>query len=272
MQYSVLMSVYWRDRAEYLRAAMDSMWGQTAKTDDFVLICDGPLTDGLNSVIREMEDRHTGVLHVIRLEKNGGLGKAMNAGIKECRNEIIARMDADDISRPERCEKQIQIFSRDKEISICSGTVEEFTENTDRIYARRRVPETDDEIRAFAKKRNPFNHPCVMYRKSSVESAGGYEDFYLLEDYHLWIRMLQQGLKGYNIQEPLLWMRVGAEMYRRRAGWKYARSQKALFMYMKDTGFISRGQYMKSFIIRGISAMTPNRGREYLYKKVIRER
>lgn len=269
IKYSVLMSVYYKENAEYLRTAMDSIWKQTVKTDDFVLVCDGMLTQELNAVVAEMEKEHP-ELQVIRLEKNGGLGNALNEGIKHCKNELVARMDSDDISRLDRCERQISIFSIYPEISIVSGIVEEFVSSTEIVEARRVLPEKQENILAFSKKRNPFNHPCVMYKKSAVEAAGGYQDFYLLEDYFLWVRMLQRGFVGYNIQKPLLWMRAGSEMYRRRSGWKYAKSQKALFKYMKDIGFIGVGQYVKSVLIRSISAIMPNGIREIAFKIIMR--
>lgn len=269
-QYSVLMSVYVKEKADHLRMAIDSIWNQTVKSNDFVLVCDGPLTDELNAVIEKMQHEHS-ELHVVRLEKNGGLGNALNTGIKECKNELVARMDSDDISRPERCEKQLAVFSTYLEVSIVSGIVEEFSTSTEVIEARRVLPEKQEEILTFAKKRNPFNHPCVMYKKSAVEEAGGYQDFYLLEDYFLWIRMLQKGIVGYNLQEPLLWMRAGSDMYKRRAGWKYAKSQKALFKYMKDSGFINEGQYMKSVAVRTASSITPNWLREFMFKNYMRK-
>ena len=269
--YSVLMSVYRKEKAEYLKQAMDSIWSQTIPTDDFVLVCDGPLNAELDTVIENMQAAHPGTLNVVRLEKNRGLGNALNIGIKECKHELVARMDSDDISRQDRCERQLKVFQEHPDISVVSGIVEEFTSVTDQIEARRVLPETQDQILAFAKKRNPFNHPCVMYKKSAVESTGGYQDFYLLEDYYLWIRMLQKGSTGYNLQEPLLWMRAGSDMYKRRAGWKYAKSQKALFKYMKDSGFISEGQYMKSTITRTASSLMPNGLREFAYKKVLRK-
>ena len=269
--YSVLMSVYRKEKAEYLKQAMDSIWSQTIPTDDFVLVCDGPLNAELDTVIENMQAAHPGTLNVVRLEKNRGLGNALNIGIKECKHELVARMDSDDISRADRCERQLKVFQTHPDVSVVSGIVEEFTLDTDQIEARRVLPETQDQILAFAKKRNPFNHPCVMYKKSAVEAAGGYQDFYLLEDYYLWIRMLQKGSTGYNLQEPLLWMRAGSDMYKRRAGWKYAKSQKALFKYMKDSGFISEGQYMKSTITRTASSLMPNGLREFAYKKVLRK-
>lgn len=269
--YSVLMSVYYKENPEYLRQAMESIWQQTIRTDDFVLVCDGPLNNGLNAVIEEMQQSHS-ELHIVRLEKNVGLGNALNIGIKECKNELVARMDSDDVSRADRCGRQLNVFATHPEVSICSGIVEEFTASTKVIEARRVPPETQDEILLFAKKRNPFNHPCVMYKKGAVEAAGGYQDFYLLEDYYLWIRMLQKGSVGYNLQEPLLWMRAGSDMYKRRAGWKYAQSQKALFKYMKDSGFISGSQYMKSVVVRTASSITPNWLREFMFKTVMRKR
>lgn len=268
--YSVLMSVYHKEKPEYLRAAMNSIWEQTVKTDDFVLVCDGPLGPELDAVIAEMQDSHP-ELTVVRLAKNGGLGNALNEGMKHCRNDLVARMDSDDISRPDRCERQLAVFRDYPEVSIVSGVVEEFTQSTDQIDSRRVLPETHMEILDFARKRNPFNHPCVMYRKAAVEAAGGYKDFYLLEDYYLWIRMLQSDAIGYNIQEPLLWMRAGSDMYKRRSGLRYARSQKALFKYMRDTGWITTGQYIKSSAIRGASSLAPNGLREFVFKKVLRK-
>lgn len=270
--YSVLMSVYQKEKAEYLKAAMDSMWSQTIPTDDFVLVCDGPLTRELEAVIEEMQAAHAGILRVVRLAKNSGLGYALNAGMKRCRNELVARMDSDDISRPDRCERQLKAFREHPELDLCSGTVEEFSSAITDVKARRVVPETQEKIVVFAKKRNPFNHPCMMYKKSAVEAAGGYQDFYLLEDYYLWIRMLQKGSVGYNLQTPLLWMRSGSDMYKRRAGWKYAKSQKALFKYMKDSGFIEFKEYFKSVAIREASAIAPNWLREYGFQFLMRKK
>lgn len=268
-RYSVLMSVYYKEKPENLKAAMESVWSQTVPPTEFILVCDGPLGEGLDSIIKEMEETHS-VLRVVRFSKNGGLGNALNVGLKQCTNELVARMDSDDISRPDRCEKQIRIFEEHPELSIISGTVEEFSKSIDVIEARRELPESSEEIIKFSKKRNPFNHPCVMYKKSAVEAAGGYQDFYLLEDYYLWIRMLQNGAKGYNIREPLLWMRAGAAMYKRRSGWKYAKSQRNLFRYMRKQGYIGWRRYLLSATERTIVSIIPGGMREALFKKAVR--
>ena len=269
--YSVLMSVYHKEKPEYLRQAIESIQVQTVPTNDFVLVCDGPLNPELDAVIVAKQQEMGTVLNVVRLAKNAGLGNALNEGIKHCKNELVARMDSDDIAYPDRCEKQIKVFNTYPEVSICSGIVKEFTTDPEVVDTRRVPPETNAEIVEFAKKRNPFNHPCVMYKKSAVEAVGSYQDFYLLEDYYLWLRMLMAGYQGYNIQEPLLHMRAGSDMYKRRAGWKYAKTQVRLFKFMKNEGFIGERQYIKSCVIRSGSSVAPNWLRKFMFEKVLRK-
>lgn len=268
--YSVLMSVYYKEKPEFLKQAIESIQSQTLPTDDFVLVCDGPLNEELDAVIAVKQQEMGTSLNVVRLAKNGGLGNALNEGLKHCKNELVARMDSDDIAYPDRCEKQLAAFDTHSEVSICSGIVEEFTTNPQVVDARRVPPETNEEIIEFAKKRNPFNHPCVMYKKIAVEEVGSYQDFYLLEDYYLWLRMLMAGYQGYNIQEPLLHMRAGSDMYKRRAGWKYAKTQINLFKYMRNQGFIGNVEYIKSCIMRSGSALAPNWLRKLMFEKVLR--
>jgi glycosyltransferase involved in cell wall biosynthesis len=265
-KYSVLMSVYYKEKPEYLQQSIESILNQTVPTDDFVLVCDGPLTPELDAVIEKYN-----TLHLVRLKENGGLGNALNEGMKYCRHELVARMDSDDISRQDRCERELKAFADHPEVDIVSGTIEEFITSPDEVYSRRVLPETNDEIVEFAKKRNPFNHPAVMYRKSAVEAAGGYKGFYLLEDYFLWIRMILNDCRGYNIQSPVLWMRAGSDLYKRRGGMKYVGSEKRLFSYMLEKGFIDKGQYSRAVIGRAVGAMIPNWVRGILYKKVLRK-
>lgn len=268
--YSVLMSVYYKENPAYLRQSMLSIYNQTIPTNNFVVVCDGPLTNKLNEVLFEMQEKFGPRLCVHRLPENGGLGNALKIGIKKCSNEFIARMDSDDISRPDRCEKEFKMLTTHPEISVLGGFIEEFIEDTKHVCSIRMVPEKQDAILRFAKKRNPFNHVSVMYRKSAVESVGSYESFFLLEDYYLWIRMLNNGYQGYNLQEPLVWVRVGKDMYKRRGGWKYIQSQRSLFKYMAQTGFITTGQYQIQSLIRLIGAVIPNWLRAILFQKLLR--
>ena len=180
-------------------------------------------------------------------------------------------MDSDDIARPDRCERQLAVFEQHPEIGMVSGIVEEFSNDPTVVDVRRIPPEKHEDILLFAKQRNPFNHPCIMYSKSAVEAAGGYQDFYLLEDYYLWIRMLQNGTKGYNLQIPLLWMRAGSDLYKRRSGLKYAKSQCNLFNLMRKSHFISLSSCLKSCIVRTCSACAPAQIRELLFKMMLRK-
>ena len=270
VNYSVLMSVYNKEKPEFLKKAIESIQNQSIKTDNFVLVCDGKLTSQLDTVISEKQKELGDVLKVVRLTKNVGLGRALNEGMKYCKNEIVARMDSDDIAMEKRCEKQLCIFEKNPQISICSGTVQEFTGDIKNGGCLRVLPETNEEIIRFSKMRNPFNHPCVMYKKSDVEAVGSYKDFYLLEDYYLWIRMLMAGYKGYNLQDTILYMRAGNGMYKRRSGLKYAKSQLKLLKYMKCYKYITFCQYIKGCVIRILSSVIPNGLRKKVYEMFLR--
>ena len=276
VKYSVLMSVYKNEKADYLRMSMNSMWTQTVEPDEFVLICDGKLTDELDQVITEMEKDHPEKLRVIRHEKNRGLGMALQEGVQLCRNELIARMDSDDIAMKDRCEKELAVFAKKPELSIVGGFIEEFKDVNENGYPSetltvRAVPETAEEIYEFAKKRNPFNHPTVMYKKSDVLRAGNYSDVRYMQDYYLWVHMLMEGEKGYNIQEPLVWMRVSGDLYKRRSGKLYRDIQIDLFRYMKEKGYITNIQYLSSVAIRSVSSVAPNWLRRMMFNRVLRK-
>lgn len=219
--YSVLMAVYQKEKAEYFRESILSMLRQTAATDDFVIVCDGPLTKELDAVIEEMDRQYPNLFRIIRLEEQKGLGNALCQGTLSCKNELIARMDSDDVSVPDRCRMQLKAF-QSKDIDLAGGNITEFASELSDKGAKRRTPETDEEIRKFARRRNPFNHPTVMFRRSSVLKAGNYADCPGFEDYDLWARMLGSGMKGYNIQKTLVYMRTGEGMYQRRGGFGYA--------------------------------------------------
>ena len=269
--YSVLMSVYKKEKAEYLKTSIKSMMNQSVPTNDFVLICDGSLTQELNEVINDAQRQYGEKIRVVRFEKNGGLGHALQVGVKECKNAIIARMDSDDISNPYRCEKELEVLMNHPEISIVGSVIEEFSTTPDIVDAKRVVPETNDEIISFSKTRNPFNHPSVMYRKEAVLKAGNYSNVRYMQDYYLWIDMLIAGMKGYNIQESLVWMRADSNLFKRRSGKIYVQIQIELFKKMYDAGYITKVEYLKSVFIRVCSALAPNKIRQFMFKKILRK-
>lgn len=267
VNYSVLMSVYYKEKAEHLRESMVSILNQTVSTNDFVLVCDGPLNQALDMVINDMQKEFGSVLNVIRLEKNSGLGNALNEGLKYCKNEIIARMDSDDIAFKDRCERQLKCFEDRNDISIVSGSVLEFEQSVDKVTGKRKVPLTYEEICIYSRRRNPFNHPAVMIKKCDVELVGGYsEQFPLFEDYYLWIRMLKSGCKAMNLEEPLLYMRTPSDMYKRRGGVEYAKTLLRFFWWMysvKWSGFVT---YVVGAVPHALVCVMPNEIRKWIYK------
>ena len=269
-EYSVLMSVYHKENPIYLVKSIDSILEQTVRTKEFVIVCDGPLTDELNQIICQYKENYPDIMKIIRLEKNQGLGIALNTGLGYCTNELVARMDSDDISLPDRMEKQLQIMEQEN-VDIISGTVVEFTDNINHELARRILPEKQEEIRRFVKRRNPFNHPAVMYKKESVMAAGGYKDFWLFEDYFLWLRMLSMGCEGYNIREPLVYMRTGDAMYERRGGIKYAGQIIKFRWYMFRHGYAGLVDFIVTACGHTLVALIPNSMRKKFYERILRK-
>jgi glycosyltransferase involved in cell wall biosynthesis len=212
------MTVYRGDNPLYVTTSIESILNQTYKSDDFVIVEDGPLPSELETLITSYEKTYPAI-HVVRLSNNVGLGKALNEGLPVCKNELIARMDADDISVPERCEKQARAFEEDSELDIVGCPVKEFVGTPDNIVGQRQVPLDNDAIHSFVRRRDPFNHPTVMYRKSKVMQYGPYGDYRKNQDTDLWIKLLSSGCKGRNIDECLLMFRFDEGTYRKRKSW-----------------------------------------------------
>lgn len=271
LKYSVLMSIYYKEKPEYLRESIISMLEQTVVPDEIVLVKDGKLTNQLESVIDEFRDNE--VLKIVALEENVGLGKALNIGLNECKNELIARMDTDDISLSNRCEKQLEKFYEDNNLSVVGSAVAEFIDKPSNVIAYKTAKIEHKEIKQQMKFRNPINHPSVMFKKSHVLKVGSYEHWFLNEDYYLWIRMIQQGFMFENINEPLVKMRITNETYLRRGGWKYFITQKHLFDYMLKNHLINVFEYFYNNMIRFLTRiLIPNRLRKILYLNILRKR
>ena len=266
--YSVLMSVYSKENPQHLKESISSILHQSVLTDDFVIVCDGPLTDGLNVVLDNYVQKYPDIIKLVRLEKNVGLGRALNAGMEKCKNDVIARMDSDDISYPDRCRLELEVINQGYD--IVSGTVQEFANTKENIISERWLPEHNDEIYSFAKRRCPFNHPCVMYRREAVLKAGGYQHFFCFEDYYLWVRMLKNSVKCYNFQIPLLYMRAGTDMYKRRGGRKYLVSMWKFRTYLFKTGFSGINDWIVTVLGQTLICIIPAQVRALIYKKLLR--
>lgn len=218
-KYSVLMSVYKNDNADSLSLAIDSMLHQTVLPEQFVIVEDGPVSNEIESIIANYESDSPDLFTIVRLEKNGGLGNALNQGLKVCRNELVARMDADDISCPERCEKQLKRFCQKSKLMILGTQIKEFIGVTSNVVSSRQVPCSYKEIRKFGRRRSPFNHPTVMFRKSAILRLGGYVAYGRKEDLDLFIRAINNNYYSENLSESLLFYRTSEDNFKRRKTW-----------------------------------------------------
>lgn len=217
--YSVLMTVYRVDNPSYVKTSIESIIKQTHQSNDFVIVEDGSLPEDLEQVICSYEANHPEI-HVLRLSQNVGLGKALNEGLPLCKNELIARMDSDDISMPDRCEKQVKAFMDDPELDIVGCPVKEFVGTPNNVVGQRLVPLDNKSIHKYVRRRDPFNHPTVMYRKSKVMEYGPYGDYRKNQDTDLWIKLLSKGgCKAINIDEFLLMFRFDEGTFRKRKSW-----------------------------------------------------
>ena len=250
---------------------MESVFNQSVVSNDIVIVFDGPLTIELENVIQMYKDRFPTIIKIIRLEKNQGLGNALNIGLKYCENDLVARMDTDDIAKRCRCEKQLAFMNSNPMISIVGSNISEFINCPDEVVSYRKVPERNDDIIRFAHKRNPFNHMTVMFRKKVIESVGGYMDMPLAEDYYLWVRLLQKGYMGANIQENLVYARIGNNMIKKRGGVSYARKIYKLRKKMYNMEFISFSEFMLYTVVHGLTAIVPAVLREKIYLLFVRK-
>lgn len=270
--FSVLISVYRNDIPELFRAAVVSVTvKQTLPPDEVVLVVDGPVPEELEATITALSSEIP-YIRLIWLEKNGGLGNALNIGMKECRNELVARMDADDISVPDRFEKQVSYLVHHPECDMVGGQITEFVDEPADIVGKREVPCSNEDIDLWLKKRCPFNHMTVTMLRSHVLAVGNYLDWHFNEDYYLWIRMAEAGCRFANLPDTLVNVRVGKEMYQRRGGWKYFMSEKKLQDYMLRRGLISFPRWAFNVAIRfGVQIAMPNRLRGFVFQKLFRK-
>lgn len=266
--YSVLMSVYYKEKPQNLKEAILSIVNQSLPTNDFVIMCDGPLTPGLDSVLDEFCSLDN--INIFRLEKNMGLGTSLNIGIQHCKNEFILRMDSDDISSPNRAE--IEIGKLNEGFDVVGSWITEFTNDDPKyLIGMRKPPLAHKNIVKFAKRRNPFNHPSVAYRKTSVINAGNYQDFPYVEDYFLWIRMILNKCIVCNVEIPLVNMRSGEEMRARRGGRAYRKSQINLSKYMLKKKYINVFRYLLNIFLYCTYSVLPMKFKMSITKRFLRK-
>ncbi len=271
-KYSVLMSVYIKEKPGNLRQALDSMLNQTVPPDEIILVEDGPLTEELYEVVNDFIQKYPDVIKTVINEKNLGLGPALNNGLKSCSNELVARMDTDDIAFPDRCEKQLAYLENHPECSALGGQIEEFLDDPNHVICMRIVPTSDEGIKEFMKRRNPINHMTVMFKKSDIIKTGSYRDRLGNEDYDLWIRLALEGHTLANLPDTLVHARVGEGMYERRGGYKYFKSEMGIHKLMLENHMISVPKYCVNYAERFVLAnLVPGSVRAWIYKNFARK-
>lgn len=271
-KFSVLMSVYIKEKPEYLKKSLDSVFNQTLKPNEVILVKDGPLTLELEKIINNFSNTKS-TLKIIPLEKNVGLGEALRIGVEKCNYELIARMDTDDICKSNRFERQIECFKKNPELDMVGSWTDEFQEIDGKIEVKsiRKVPEYKEEIIKKLKKSNSFNHPTIMYKKKSVIKAGNYsEEFNCLEDYYLWVRMAIRGMNFYNIQDSLIYFRITPDTSKRRGGIKMLKGDIKLHNRFQKLGFINSKEKFRNIFVWMTYRMMPSKLRKKLQENFLR--
>jgi glycosyltransferase involved in cell wall biosynthesis len=267
--FSVLLSIYQKEKPDFLVESLDSIFNQTLKPNEVILVKDGPLTNELDRIINRYTDRYK-ELKIISLSENKGLSTALNEGLKHCTYNLVARMDTDDIAKPNRFEKQIRFLEENLNIDVIGTDIDEFEDNILNLKCRKIMPKTEKDFYSFAKNRNPINHPTVVFKKDAVLSVGGYKNYIMFEDYYLWVTMLVKGYKFYNLDESLLYFRFSKNTYCRRTGWKYAMAGFELEREFFRIGFLKLYELFLYSPVKFIARICPVSVKIPLYKYILR--
>lgn len=268
--FSVSMCVYGKDNPLWFRQSVESVLNQTLKPNEIVIVVDGPVPEELNNIITDYEKNP--VFSIIRLKENQGHGNARRKGLENCRYELVALMDADDISVCDRFEKQTECFRNNPSLTIVGGYIAEFTNDFSKPRSVREVFENHNDIAEDIKVRCPMNQVTVMFKKSDIESVGGFIDWFCEEDYYLWIRLFEAGFLFANVSQNLVNVRVNDDMYGRRGGWKYFASEKKIQDYMLSKKIINIKTYIINILKRfTVQVLLTNSAREKIFNKYARK-
>lgn len=268
--FSVLMSLYIKEKPEFFDQCMQSVLNNTVLPNEVVIVLDGPITNELMVVLDRYVNEHPKLYKIVPLETNQGLGLALREGVLCCKNEIIARVDTDDICRKDRFELQLNEFEKDPKLDICGSHIIEFDGNPENILSKRIVPLTDEEIKKYQKRRDAFNHMTVMYKKTSVIKSGNYQSCLLMEDSLLWANMFMRGVNCKNINDYLVYARTGYLMIERRGGWSYFKKYREGRKAILKTGFISKIDYFITVVPQFFLALLPKGIRFQIFIKILR--
>lgn len=268
--YSVLMSVYQKEKPQNLSESLESILLQTVPPDELILVCDGKLTDELNVIIKAFESEYQKIFRSVRLLENVGTGMAANEGIKECQNELIAKMDSDDVCVPDRFQRQLMMFLKNPKLDMVGGYIEEFDDTTKEPIAIKKTPISHEEILKYARRRSPFNNQTLIYRKSFAQKVGGYTDIKRCEDYEFITKMLMAGAVGENMPEVLVRYRVTKDNYKRRKNWSNTKSFIKVRWGLYKARFSSFLDFLVPTTAQLLMFIMPERFTSWAYRKFLR--
>ena len=261
------MSVYARELPDHLRSALHSLMSQTVRPAQIILVKDGPLTPELESVIEEFETPLE--LHVIPILENVGLAGALNIGLTIATQPWIMRFDTDDVSVHDRVAIQLEAIQSDQ-FDLFGSQISEFEVDPAKATRQRKVPTSHSEIVTFSRRRNPFNHMTVCFRRELALQVGGYPPIPFMEDYALWIRLISDGARTTNDARSLVYARVGNGMVGRRGGLAYIRSELRLQRHMVKYGVKRIPDAVLTGLMRAFAFALPSAIRAFVYEKLLR--
>lgn len=267
---SVVLATYGGDDPDALQEALDSVINQTHTPAEIVLVENGPIPSTIESIVETYQQDHPSTFSVVQIDTNQERGYARQIGIESASHELVAMMDTDDISVPQRFEEQVEYLSDHPSVDAVGGYIAEFTDDPDNPHAIRRVPLTPEDVANKARFRSPINQMTVMVRREAVLKAGNYKRVDPMEDYDLWARMLVNGSKLANIPQVLAKVRGGEKMYARRGGWKNAHEEIRLQRQFLELGFINLPVALMNLCIRIPIRLLPNRFRGEIYSQILR--
>jgi glycosyltransferase involved in cell wall biosynthesis len=273
--FSALISIYYKENPAFLKASIQSVFEQTLPPDEIVIVKDGPLTPELDTVLDDYQKQYPNIVKVFAMSRNLGLGVSLTFGLEQCSNELVARVDTDDINLPFRFEEQYNMLTNHPELDLVGFNTAEFEHDPALAHMYRVLPEKPAEIYKFGKRRCPVNHPTVMFRKSKVIEAGNYIRLKInmgIDDYYLWMRMLNKGMQFYNIQKVGVLCRVGNDMISRRHGFRYFKSEMDCFSRGFKIGYISLCDFFIALTTRGFVRVVPKSTTKSFYNRFLRQK
>lgn len=272
MKFSVLMSVYKNDNPVFLKAALESIYDlQTRKPDEIVIVFDGELTAELYTVLDDFRQNKENIVFYYPQDINQGLGQALRIGSEKCTGDYIFRMDSDDISAPTRFEKQIEYIENHPAIDVLGTDIAEFNFSLNENMRTRVCPSKHSDIVRMGKKRNPMNHVSVCIKKTALKKCGGYETLLLLEDYYLWLKMIAAGCRLANINEALVYVRVGNGFDFKRGDKTRIKGWKQLQKFMLEHKMINKLEAATNMVYIVGFVYCPVGVKKLAYNKLLRK-